>query len=127
MARGTIIKRKKKSGGFTFDIKYRTSDGTQIKRAIGPGRAEAEEALAAAIAAVNRGELRSTSRITFAEAADSWLAAKRPRLEPSTYRDYEIHLRKRLKPAFGTLRLRHVTRARIETYMADQDAMGELS
>jgi integrase len=127
MARGTIIKRKKRSGGFTYDIKYRTSDGTQVKRAIGPRRGDAEEALAAAIAAVDRGELRTTSRETFGEAADRWLAAKRPRLEPATYRDYEIHLRKRLKPAFGTLKLRQVTRPRIEGYLADLDAEGELS
>ena len=64
---------------------------------------------------------------SFAEVADRWLAQKRPRIEASTYRDYEIHIRKRLKPGFGDLKLRQITRARIEAYLAEQDGEGKLS
>lgn len=62
-----------------------------------------------------------------AEVADRWLERKRPRIEASTYNDYEIHLRKRLKPVFGDLKLRQITRAKIEAYLADEDATGKLS
>jgi len=36
VARGTIVKRKTRTKGGVFDIKYRTADGTQIKQAVGP-------------------------------------------------------------------------------------------
>jgi integrase len=127
VARGSILKRTKKSGGVTYDIKYRTADGTQVKRAIGPSRKDAERALVAAVAAVDAGAQRTTSRETFTEAADVWLARKKPMIEPSTYRGYEIEIRLRLKPAFGQLKLRQITRGRIESYLADLDAQGALS
>src|SRR4051794_28146922 len=109
MARGTIIKRKKKSGGVTYDIKYRLADGTQVKAAIGPRR-EAEEALTSALAAVNTGAVRKRGSQTLAEAADEFLAAKKPVIEASTYRDYEIHIRLRLKPVLGHLKLKDIRR-----------------
>jgi integrase len=67
------------------------------------------------------------SRDTFQEAAMRWLERKRPRLEVSTYRNYERDLRLRLIPAFGPLRLRDITRDCIEAYLADLDNSGELS
>jgi integrase len=127
VARGTIIKRKTKTKGIVFDIKYRTADGTQVKQAVSPSRQEAQRVLNEALAAVQRGAQRSTSTETFTEVADRWLERKRPRIEPATYRDYEIHLRKRLKPAFGQLKLRQITRARIEAYLAEQDREGNIS
>ncbi len=84
MARGSVLRRAKKSGGFTYDIKYRTADGTQVKRAVGPSRKDAERALVAAIAAVDAGAQRTTSRETFADVADAWLARKKQLIEPST-------------------------------------------
>jgi hypothetical protein len=127
MARGTIIKRRTKTKGVIFDIKYRTADGTQVKQAVGPSKQEAQRMFNEALAAVQRGAQRSTSTETFAEVADRWLERKRPRIEAATYRDYEIHLRKRLKPAFGALKLRQITRAKIEAYLAEQDQDTKLS
>ena len=75
-----------------------------------------------ALAAVAKGDLRTVSRETFGDYAERWLEAKRPRLEQSTHRDYETHLRLRLKPAFGALKLRQISRTRIEQYLADLDA-----
>ncbi|MCW3047584.1 MAG: phage integrase [Solirubrobacterales bacterium] len=123
MARGSILKRKNASGTVTFSIKYRTLDGTQVKKAIGPGRREAERALAEAIAAVDRGEIRTASRETFGEAADRWLTRKRP----LPFRDYEAHLRLRLLPAFGPRKLRQITRAHVEAYLAGLDRSRALS
>jgi integrase len=70
---------------------------------------------------VRRAGSRSRRRPT----AGSWPSARAS--SPPRTRDYEIHLRKRLKPAFGTLKLRQVTRTRIEAYLADLDAEGRLS
>lgn len=127
MARGCIIKRRLKSGAYSYTIKYRATDGTQIKKAVGHTRQDAEQALTKALAEVDRGGLRTTSRETFTQAADRWLAAKRPRLEASTYRDYETHLRLRLLPAFGAMKLRQITRGHVERYLSDLDTADKLS
>jgi hypothetical protein len=58
---------------------------------------------------------------TFDTYAMAWLTAKQSRLEAAT------HLRLRLIPALGKLRLRDFTRARIEAYLAAQDARGKPS
>src|SRR3954452_10542233 len=127
MARGSILRRRNKNGTTTFSIKYRTTDGTQVKKAVGPSRRAAEEALTDALAKVNRGEVRTATRETFEEAAATWLARKRPLLEASTYRDYETHLRLRLVPKFGPMKLRQITRGHVEDYLAALDAAGRLS
>jgi integrase len=67
------------------------------------------------------------SRETFADAAERWLARRRPALEASTYRDYETHLRLRLVPAFGHLRLRQLERGHVEDYLARLDETSGLS
>jgi site-specific recombinase XerD len=126
MARGSILSRKNRDGTTTFSIKYRVS-GRQVKKAIGPSRREAERALTAAMAKVDRGEIRSTSQETFKQAAERWLARKQPVIEASTYRDYETHLRLRLLPAFGRRKLRQITRGHVEDYLARLDADGRLS
>jgi integrase len=127
VARGTLIKRKTKTRGTVWYIKFRTGDGTQVKRAIGPSKQEAQRALNEELAAVQRGERRSTSTETFREAAERWLERKRPRIEPATYRDYEIHLRLRLIPTFGKLKLRQISRGKLESYLAALDHEGSLS
>ena len=127
MARGSIIERRRKSGSTVYAIKYRTADGTQVFKTIGTSRRHAERALTAVLAAVDRGDLRTVSRDTFADYAERWLAAKRARIEQSTYDDYERHLRLRLSPAFGSLRLPQITRSRIEEYLSHLDSCGGLS
>ena len=127
MARGSILRRRNRDGTTTYSIKYRTADGTQVKKAVGSSRREAERALVEAVAAVDRGEIRSTSSETFAEAAERWLTRKRPLLEASTYRDYDAHLRLRLLPAFGPRKVRQITRAHVEAYLAELDGAGMLS
>lgn len=127
MARGCILKRKNKDGSTTYSIKYRSADGTQIKRAAGRTRKEAEQALTAALAAVDAGKLRSSTTETFAEAAERWLDRKRPLLEQSTFEDYDRHLRLRLLPAFGQMKLRSITRTRVESYVTTLDRENTLS
>jgi integrase len=127
MARGSILRRRNKDGTTTFSIKYRIPDGTQIKRAAGRTRAEAEQALTAALAAIDKGAVRTAGKETFAEAADRWLRSKRPHLEASTFQDYERHLRFRLLPAFGDAKLRSITRSKVEDYVASLDGPSGLS
>ena len=127
MARGTIIKRKKKSGGFTYDIKFRSRDGRQVKKAIGPDRREAERALTTALRRVDRGDTVTSSRETFGQAADRWLARKKPLIEASTFEDYKRHLRLRLLPSFGHRKLRDISKRDVEDYVAALDAAGDLN
>ncbi|MFL5847074.1 MAG: tyrosine-type recombinase/integrase [Solirubrobacteraceae bacterium] len=127
MARGTIISRARADGSTAFVIKYRTADGTQVKRVVPGGRREAERELAKALSGASSGALKSVNRDAFEDAAYAWLERKRPRIEPSTYNDYETHLRLRLVPAFGTLKLQHITREKIELYLARLDREGRLS
>ena len=49
------------------------------------------------------------------------------RVEPATLIVYRQHLERRLVPAFGNLKLRQITRARVEAYLAQLDAAGEIS
>lgn len=127
MARGSILKRRNKDGTVTYSIKYRTADGTQVKKASGRTRRDAEQALSAALVALDRGEVRTAGKETFADAAARWLRRKRPILETSTYQDYERHLRFRLLPAFGSLKLRSITRSKVEDYVARLDRQSGLS
>ena len=127
MARGSILRRRNKNGTVTYSIKYRSADGTQIKRAVGPERSDAEKALTQALADADKGKVVSTSQLTFAEAAEAWMKAKRPLLEASTAEDYERHLRIRLLPAFGQRRVRQITRKMVEGYVTGLDAEGALS
>jgi integrase len=93
-----------------------------VKKTVRGSLRDAERVLTAALAARDRGEMRAVSTETFKAYAERWLEAKSPRIEPATYRDYETHLRLRLVPAFGRLKLRAVTRDRTERYLAQLDS-----
>lgn len=127
MARGgTITPRPLADGSPAYVLLWRVG-GRRVKRTIRGTRADAEAALTAALAARDRGEQRKVSVETFEVHAQRWLVAKQPRLEASTYADYEAHVRLRLVPAFGRLRLRDLTRHRIDAYIAAQHASGKVS
>lgn len=127
MARGgTITPRPLADGSPAWVLMWRVS-GRRVKRTVRGTRKDAEAALTAALAARDRGEQRKVSTETFETHANRWLVAKKPRLEASTYADYEAHVRLRLVPAFGKLRLRDLTRHRIEAYIAAQHASRKVS
>jgi integrase len=75
----------------------------------------------------NHPQLAATGGETFAEAARTWLARKQRLVERSTYEDYRRHLTLRLIPAFGSLDLPQITRARIEEYVAELDRARSIS
>lgn len=127
MARGSISTRTAKSGAVTHYIHYRTADGTQVKKAVGPSLRAAERALTAALAAVDRGELRTVTRETFAEYAERWLAEHRPRVEAGTFADYRKSVEKYLIPALGARKLAAISRAHVRQLVADLVAEGRLA
>lgn len=102
-------------------------DGRQVKQTVRGTRREAEAALTRVLAARDRGEHRAVDTATFASHAEAWLASKRSRVEPASLVVYRQHLERCLLPAFGHLKLRQITRTRVETYLADLDAAGIIS
>jgi integrase-like protein len=120
-----VTPRTLKDGSLAWVLYWRV-DGRRAKKTVRGTRKDAEAALTAALAARDRGEKRAASPDRFAAYAAAWIAAKQPRIEHATYREYEAHLRLRLTPAFGRLRLRDVTRARVEAYIAREHAAGEV-
>ena len=84
MARGSIATRTNADGAIVHLIRYRGSDGRQVKKTVGTSRREAERALNDALAKVQRGELHAPSRETFDGYARRWLDDHRSRVEPST-------------------------------------------
>ena len=121
MARGSIMTRQNKDGSTTHYIKYRDASGRQVMRAVAEGgRREAERALTAALAGADMGSRvpRHGRGITFAEYVDEWLEEHAARLEPGTVATYEVDLRLRLKPFFGTTRLAAITPNYVRQYVA---------
>lgn len=92
------------AAGVRWRFVYRRSDGTQTtKRGFSSQRA-ARDARRRLVEQVERGEVRHTKE-TFGDYWARWLTHRRPYLEPGTWSGYEIHGRKRLVPAFGSLSL----------------------
>ena len=56
---------------------------------------------------------------TFASYVERWLAEHRPRIEEGTYRDYRVHVERRLKPFFGDLKLGDIAPAHVRRYVAE--------
>jgi len=112
MRRADTAKHGRSDGVYSYDTAagvrwrfvYRRSDGTQTtKRGFSSERA-ARDARRRLVEQVERGEVRHTKE-TFGGYWQRWLTHRRPYLEAGTWSGYEIHGRKRLLPAFGSLSL----------------------
>lgn len=88
-----------------------------------PTLAAARAWRADAVAAANRGKLRSPTQTTLREAAEAFLAGARDgsipnrsgrRYKPATLRGYERALRLRVLPVLGDARLSEITRADVQ-------------
>ena len=127
MARGgTIYERINHDGSTSWVLMWRV-EGRQVKQTVRGTRRQAEKALTAALASRDAGGQRNPNRDSFGAYADAWLDTKRARCSPATVIVYRQHLDIRLKPAFGRLKLRQITRARIEAYIAAESAAGKIS
>jgi integrase len=97
-------------------------EGRKLRKTF-PTLAAAKSWRADAMAAANRGKLRSPTHTTLAQAAEEFLAGARDgtiptrsgdRYKPASIRGYAQALRLRVLPALGDMRLSEVTRADVQ-------------
>ncbi|WP_426561395.1 tyrosine-type recombinase/integrase [Angustibacter sp. McL0619] len=92
----------------------------QLRRSGFRTRAEAEDAMTKALAAVNAGVWTDDQGITVGDWLDQWLAELLERgRSPKTLANYRGHVRDVWKPKLGRLRLRDLRRAHIERTLAE--------
>jgi integrase len=103
--------------GTRYYFKYRKSDGRSATRRGFTSPRAARRERERTIVSASLGEQLSTTE-TFGEWFDTWLANRRPYLEPGTYSDYEIHGRLRLA-TLRPIRLTRLSPATIETWLAE--------
>ena len=118
MAQGSILPYTLADGSKRWRVNYRTSNRVQRQKRGFRSRRDAERWLNKTMAAVDRGEVVAT-RDTFPSYIDRWLAERRPHLEPGTFRDYSVHIERRLKPFFGKRRLGDISPADVRRYVAE--------
>ena len=63
-----------------------------------------------------RGPVADPGRTTLGEWMTEWLASKKAKIEPQTYRRYSTHSRLYITPYLGAVKLRDLTRRRIEAW-----------
>jgi integrase len=90
--------------GSRWRFVYRRSDGSQTTKRGFLSEKAARDARRRLIEQIERGEVRHT-REAFEAYWNRWLARRKPYLEAGTWQDYEIHGRKRLVPALGSIAL----------------------
>jgi integrase len=104
-----IWRRRDARNRWRYEIVYRASDGAQRRQTIAGGLRDAETGLADVKARMGRGErVAPDPTLTFAVAAEKWLAAKSPNLTPKTIQTYRYALDAHLLPTFGKTRLDRV-------------------
>jgi integrase len=102
--------------GTRYYFKYRKSDGrSATKRGFASPRAARRERERTVVSAA-MGEQLSTTE-TFGEFFDSWLAHRRPYLEPGTYTDYDVHGRHRLA-SLRSIKLTKLSTQTVESWLA---------
>jgi hypothetical protein len=70
------------------------------------------------LAVVNSPTYRARPTATFSESADRWEAAVIPQLKPSTAINYRSHLRRHLKPFFGSYSLREIGPEMVQAFVS---------
>lgn len=100
--------RKLKNG--TWQARYTAPDGTRPSAGVFPTRKLAQQAIARAIADISRGVWVNDQAGTelFKDYAGTVLQARQGELTPSSWKNFEAHIRLRLNPAFGRMRLKDI-------------------
>ena len=114
-----VIKRVSRDGKPSYQVRVAGVDPVTGKRkntTVGTYRTkkEAEKAERDALTAQERGTLVDPQRVTVGELLDAWHAAKAGSLAPNSHKDYEIAIRRHLKPAFGTVPAQRLTPAQVQ-------------
>ncbi len=84
---------------------------------------DAEAAQRDALAKRDRGSLLDPAKTTVGELLDEWLTTKTGTISANSHKDYEIVIRRHLKPAFGNIRVQTLKADRVQAqYGRWQDA-----
>lgn len=90
-----------------------------------PTKREAEREHAKAITQRERGSLLVPDRTTVAELLDRYLEVEVPRtVRPENVVNYEVIIRRHVKPALGAIPVRRLTVEQVDTFYSDMQAAG---
>ena len=113
-----IIRRKAKDGSTRYMVRIETTrdDGSRAQRVVGTFGTirEANIAHAKAVASREAGSLLDPDTTTVAELLDEWLNAKAGTITSNSLHDYEVTIRRHIKPALGGTRIQKLTAARLQ-------------
>jgi len=87
-------------------------------------RREAEKALAEVLTRLDQGTYVEPTKEVLSTFLDRWLAAVRPTLRPSTFATYTTLVKQHLRPRLGSLSLRSLTAAHLNSLYAELLASG---
>lgn len=102
---------------FAVDVQERGMPRHQRKRSGFATKGEAVAAMRALQEAAEAGRGEPT-RMTVGQWLDSWLLSIRDRVRGGTLANYELTVRRHIRPAIGDLPMRHLTRARVRELYA---------
>jgi integrase len=134
--RGSIVKDKRspdpKKPRYRVVIEERAPDGKRRRRwysdpktgSAFTSKKAAESFLSATLTTVDSGTYVAPTKDTLDGWLDVWLGIMKPQLKPSTYASYERVLRVHVRPALGTMPLRKITVAHLDTLYAAMLAGG---
>lgn len=125
-----IYKRQDKSGKTRYMVRIESTDPVTGKRrrvTVGtfPTKREAEKEQAKAITERERGTLLQPDTTTVGELLDRYLETEVPKtVKPENRAEYEVIIRRHLKPALGNVLVRKLTVEHVERLFADLQAAG---
>jgi integrase len=126
----SITKRTDMSGKTRYLVRVESPDPvTGKRRRVTVGtfatKREAEKQEAKAITERERGTLLNPDRTTVGELLDRYLETEVPRtVKPENRQEYDVVIRKHLKPTLGSLKVRKLTVEHVERLYADLQAFG---
>ena len=86
---------------------------------------DARNRMATLLRPINEGRYRAEATITFSQfLTECWEPAIVPHLKPSSVRYYGLQIRCHLLPKFGAWRLRDITKAEVQRFLADKRKQG---
>ena len=115
--RGSV---KRRDGGWVYVVDLGKDRATGRRRQVYKRgfktRRGAEDAMAEALAEINRGEFVRPTTGTLAEYLDGWLDSRRGDLRPTTIYGYEKVVAKRIVPTIGHVKLSELDAATLEAW-----------
>ena len=102
-----------------YHVAYRYG-GRQLSKLVGPSKKDAERVLGDIVSRIKTGTYNEQDKILFKDFAERWLEEyARGAVKPSTFRNYQNMLRKRVNPIFGNQELDKITTYKLQSFSAD--------